>query len=186
METNNYEYKVELTPMENDVFFTTFGKNTRLELKNAMFDKGKLAILLQKLDDNNKQLAVITTYMDLSKALVMVNDILSGKFAKMATDDSKIITVFKDMGGKPAEKAGRADGKPLYREFNIQKGRLWMFRGIQGPGKVTETGGFAPDGQSEIQVSVGMDADTLKAIALMIQNEYQAFRTAKFIFSKRK
>ena len=186
METNNYEYKVELTPMDNDVFFTTFGKNTRLELKNSMFDKGKLAILFQKLDDNNKQVAVITTYMDLSKALVMANDILNGKFAKMATDESKITTVYKDMGGRPPEKANRPDGKALYRELAIQKGRLWMLKAIQGPGKVTDTGGFAQDGVPEIQVVVGMDADTLKAIALMIQNEYQAFRTAKFIFSKRK
>lgn len=178
--TNNYEFRLEMTPMQSDVFYTTFGNNTRLELKNSMFDKNKLAILLQKLDDNNHQVAVITVYLDMAKALVMANDILSGKFAKMAGDGSKITTVFKDMGGRPAEKANRPDGKPLYREFNIQKGRLWIFKGSAGPGKVTETGGFASDGLPEIQVSVGMDDTTLKAIAIMIQNEYQAFRTSKF------
>lgn len=181
---NNYKFKLEMEPLENDVFFTTFGKGTRLELKNSMFDKGKLAILLQKLDDNNKQIAVITLYMDLSKALVMANDIISGKFARQATDESKITTVFKDMGGRPPEKARREDGKALYRELAIQKGRLWIIKGSQGPGKVTDTGGFSVDGLPEIQVSVGMDAETLKAIALMIQTEYQAFRTAKIVWSK--
>ena len=178
---NTFQFNLEITPLQNDVFYTVFGKNTRLELKNSMFDKGKLAILLQKFDDNNKQTAVITTYMDLPKALVMANDILSGRFAKKAGDGSQIVTVFKDMGGRPAEKANRADGKALYREFDIQKGRLWMFKGTSGPGKVTETGGFAPDGTPEIQVTVGMDDDTIKAIAIMIQNEYQAFRVAKML-----
>ena len=56
-----------------------------------------------------------------------------------------------------------------------------MFRGTSGPGKVTDTGGFAPDGKFETQISVGMDADTLKAIAVMIQNEYQAYRTVQMI-----
>lgn len=177
---NNYRFELEVSPMQSDVFFTTFGNNTRLELKNSMFDKGKLAILLQKLDDNNRQTAVITVYLDMAKALVMANDILSGRFARQAGDGSKIVTVFKDMGGRPAEKANRADGKPLYREFNIQKGRLWIFKGSSGPGKVTDTGGFAADGLPETQVSVGMDDGTLKAIALMIQNEYQAFRMSKF------
>lgn len=180
-----YEFELEMKPLENDVFYTTFGKNTRLELKNSMFDKGKLAVLLQKLDDNNKQLAVLTTYIDLPKALVMANDIISGQYAKTATDESKITTVFKDFGGRPPEKANRPDGKALYREIAIQKGRLWMIRGTQGPGKVTDTGGFSADGSPETQITVGMDADTLKAIALMIQAEYQAFRTAKIVWSKK-
>lgn len=176
----NYEFHLSVTPMFEDVFYRTYGKNTRLELKNSMFDKGKLAVLLQKLDDNNKQVDVMTLYIDLPKALVMANDILSGRFSKMATDPSKITTVFKDMGGKPAERANRPDGKPLYRELSIQKGKLWIIRGVQGPGKVTATGGFAADGQMESMISIGLDADTLKAIALTIQNEYQAFRTSKF------
>lgn len=181
--TEIYTYNFEASPLQNDVFYTTFGKDTRLELKNGMFDKGKLAILLQKLDSNNKQLACITAYIDLPRALVMANDILSGKFAKMAPDPSKIAIVFKDFGGRPPEKANRPDHKALYREFTIQKGRLWMLRATTGPGKVTDTGGFAADGTPEQQVVVGMDGDTLKAIALTIQNEYQAFRTAKLIAS---
>ena len=179
----NYEFHMNVTPMFEDVFYRTYGKNTRLELKNGMFDKGKLAILLQKLDNNNKQVDVLTLYIDLPKALVMANDILSGRFSKMATDKSKITTVFKDMGGKPAERANRPDGKPIYRELSIQKGNLWIIRGVQGPGKVTSTGGFAPDGHLEHQISIGMDSDTLKAIALTIQSEYQAFRTSKFYMS---
>ena len=169
-------------PLERDVFYTTFGSNSRLELKNSLFDRGKLSILLQKFDDNNKQTDVITLYIDLPKALVMAHDILIGKYAaEVKNSTQSITTVFKDMGGQPAERAKREDGKPLYREFSIQKGNKWMFRGTSGPGKVTETGGFAPDGKFETQISVGMDADTLKAISVMIQNEYQAYRTVQMI-----
>lgn len=174
------DFHLDLSAVDNNVFFTTFGNGTRLELKNNMFDKGKLAILLQKLDSNNKQVAVITCYLDLPKALVMANDILSGQYEKMIGDGSEIKTLFKDMGGTPAVKAKRDDGKALYREFRIQKGRLWIIKGSQGAGNVTETGGFAPASSPEVQVSVGVSYETLKAIALMIQQEYQAFRTAKY------
>lgn len=177
------DFQLSITPMESDVFFTTFGKNSRLELKNSMFDKGKLAILLQKLDDNNKQLAVITCYLDMPVALTMANDILTGKFARMAGDSKEIVEVFKDFGGRSPQKANRPDGKALYREFTIQKGRLWILRGSQGPGKLTDTNGIAPDGQFETQVSVGVSPETLKAIAILIQSEYQAFRTAKYFQS---
>lgn len=170
----------KIRKLDRDVFFTSFGKNTRIELKNSMFGRGKLAILLQKFDDNNKQIASLTLYIDLPKALVMANDILSGRYANIAQKSNESIsTVFKDMGGQPAEKAKREDGKPLYRELSLQKGEKWIFRGVSGPGKVTNTGGFAPDGKSEINVSVGMDSETLKAVALMIQTEYQAYRTVQ-------
>lgn len=170
----------KIKKIDRDVFFTTFGNNSRLELKNSMFGRGKLAILLQKFDDNNKQTAALTLYIDLPKALVMANDILSGKYASTAQKSGQSFTkVFEDMGGQPAERAKRADGKPLYRAFSIQKGEKWIFRGVSGPGKITKTGGFAPDGESEVVVSVGMDSETLKAVALMIQAEYQAYRTVQ-------
>lgn len=175
-----YDTSPKIQNIERDVFYTTFGKDTRLELKNSMFGKGKLAILLQKLDEHNKQIAAITLYVDLPKALVMSNDILSGKYVAMAKNSTEIITVFKDMGGQSPERAKRADHKALYREFALQKGNKWIFRGTSGPGKVTSTGGFAPDGKSETIVSVGMDDETIKAVALMIQAEYQAYRTAQF------
>lgn len=178
-------YLPEFTELDRDVFYTAFGSDTRMELKNCLFSKGKLAILLQKFDPKtNKQLDVITVFIDLPKALVMANDILVGKYAAMAQKSGQSITVvFKDMGGQPAERANRPDRKPLYREFSIQKGNKWMFRATTGPGKVTETGGFAPDGKSEKQIVVGMDADTLKAVALMIQQEFQAYRTTQMLLT---
>lgn len=181
MRKDEYDTSPKIEKIEKDVFFTTFGNNTRLELKNGMFGKGKLAILLQKLDDHNKQLASMILYIDLPKALVMANDIISGRFARLAKDPSQITSVFKDMGGQPPERAKRRDGKALYRELEIQKGRLWIFKGVTGPGKVTDTGGFAPDGKAETMISVGMDNDTIKMIALMIQNEYVAYRTAQML-----
>ena len=167
--------------IKKDVFFSTFGNHTRMELKNSMFAKGKLAILLQKFDQNNKQTDVITLYIDLPKALVMANDILSGRYAKMAGNSDSICTVFEDLGGMPPIKAKRPDRKALFRKFSIQKGRLWIFKGESGPGKVTDTGGFAPDGEMEHSITVGVSDETLKEIAMMVQYEYIAYRTAQMV-----
>lgn len=165
-----------VAPIEEEVFFETFGNKSRLELKNRSFNIGKLSIGLQKFDDNNKQTAFLNMYLNLDRALVLANDILFGRLQKLAGNTNDIVEVYKQIGGS------KKDGKVIYRELTISKGRLWMIKGSEGPGKLTDkTGGFAPDGKPETVVSVGVDDATLRAIALMIQNEYQAYRTAQWL-----
>lgn len=169
-------YLPTVAAIEKEVFFETFGNKSRLELKNRSFNINKLSIGLQKFDDNNKQTAFLNIYLDLDKALVLANDILFGRLQKLAGNSQDIVEVYKQPGGS------KKDGKILYRELSISKGRLWMIKGSEGPGKLTErTGGFAPDGKPTTSVSVGVDDNTIRAIALMIQNEYQAYRTAQWI-----
>lgn len=181
--------KPEVSTIENDIFYTTFGKNTRLELKNGFFKAGKLTIGLQKFDDSNKQIAYISQYLDLEKALCLADDILSGRIDKKARDlsaassDGKPVKVYQSQGGQSAEKANRSDNKPLYREFSIYKGNNWMFKSAEGPGKITSTLGIAADGPCEKQVVVGANSDTLREFALMIKSEYQAYGTAQYLKS---
>ena len=180
---NNYEYRPQVGDIDASVFWVTFGKNTRIELKNDSFPIGKLSIGLQKLDDNNRQIAYINCYMDLPKALVMANDILSGRFAKMAQGGS-IVKVFSSQGGQSAAKAKRDDGKPLYREFSLSKGQKWIAGATSGPGKENPTThGIVADGKPEVEVKVGILDDDIKAMALMIKSEYEAYRTAQWIKS---
>ena len=80
----NKPYELEIKPISEDVFWTTFGNNSRLELKNSSFAIGKLAIGLQKFDEHNKQIAYISCYLDLDKAVGLANDILIGKISKDA------------------------------------------------------------------------------------------------------
>ena len=169
---------IEIKDLENNVIFETFGNHSRLELKNALAI-GKFVVALQKFDDNNKQTAFISTYLDADVALVMANDVLSGRFVKMASKSSgDIVEVFKAQGGSKKE------DKIIYRDLTISKGRLWMFKAQECPGKVVEKGGYAPAGAATASVSVGVSNETIKAIALMIQAEWTAYRTAQLLKTK--
>ena len=178
------EYELKIGELKEDAFYEVFGKGTRLELKNGTFSIGKLAIGLQQFDmATKKQLGYITCFISLDKALSLAHDILSGRLVKESADHEWPAPIRSIPGGQPATKANRPDGKPLYREFSIAKGKLWVLKGQEGPGKVTETGGFAPDGKAEKSISVGVSDDTLRTIALMIQTEYQAYRTAQYYYT---
>lgn len=177
---NNFFKGLEIKSLENDVIFETFGNHTRFELKNAL-GIGKFCIALQKFDDNNKQVAFIKCYMNIPEALVFANDVLNGRFAKIAQAGgapSSIAKVFESQGGS------KKDGEIIYRALTLSKGKLWMFKGTEQPGELnTKTGGYcAKKGSTPTNsVSVGVDDTALKAIAIMIQQEYTAYRTAQLM-----
>lgn len=175
-------YTPQIEEIDKTVFWNEFGNHSRVELKNSAFAIGKLVIGLQKFNDENRQVAYTTFYLDIDKALVMANDILMGKYARIAEKQNtdEMVVVYKVPGGQSAEKANREDRKPLYREFSISRGKLWILSCQEGPGKVTPTGGFMPDGKCDSKVNVGLSNDSLKAMALMIQNEILAYRTAQY------
>lgn len=168
---------INFKKIENDVIFETFGNHSRFELKNALAI-GKFCIALQKFDENNKQTAFIKCYLDIPEALVFAQDVLSGRFNNMAVKGGapdQIVKVFESQGGSKKE------GQIIYRTLNVSKGKLWMFKGSEGPGELNaKTGGYcAKKGEKPTnQVSVGVDDSSLKAIAIMIQDEYIAYRTA--------
>ena len=170
---------------ESDKFHQVFGKGSRLELMERGFNIGKLNMRFQKFDpQTNKQLSYIDFYMDIHKALVMAYDIMSGRYAAIAkkkqeTNPGEIVEVHKIPGGQSAEKANRPDKKPLYREFVINKGKLWMLKATAGPGAITDNGGIVPDGKPDDVISVGLSDEDLKGIALMIKFHYQGFLSRK-------
>ena len=176
-------YTPQIKEIENTVFWNEFGNHTRIELKNSALAIGKVAIGLQKFGDDNKQIAYTTFYLDIDKALVLAEDILSGRFARIVEkqNTTDMVIVHKVPGGQSAEKANRADKKPLYRELSISKGKLWVVACQEGPGKVTPTGGFMPDGKYETKVMVGLSNESLKAMATMIKNEIMAYRVAQYL-----
>ena len=178
----NKTYKPAVAAIETNTFWMEYGNHTRIELKNDSFGIGKIHVGLQKFGDDNKQIAYVNSYIDFDTALVIANDILTGRYARMAEKNGNDMTVvYKQPGGQPADRANRSDGKPMYRELTITKGKLWLVSVQEGPGKVSATGGFVPDGKYDVRVSVGLSNESLKAMALMIQNEYLAYRTAQFV-----
>lgn len=167
---------LNIKDIENDVIFETFGNHSRFELKNALAI-GKFCIALQKFDDNNKQTAFIKCFMNIPEALVFAQEVLSGRYAGMAKQGgapNTPVKVFESQGGS------NRDGQIIYRSLTLSKGRLWMFKGTECEGeKNVKTGGYMAKKGAEItnQVSVGLDDNALKAIAIMIQDEYIAYRT---------
>lgn len=180
-ENDKYIPKVE--PLETDKFFETFGKGTRLELLSSAFGIGKLTVRLQKFNEaTNKEEARITGYLNADVALTFANDILTGRMAQLAKAKSAngdAVKVFEQPGGSSK------DGKTIYREISLSVGHKYIFACEQCAGKKTNTGGYVRDtSNTDIPrqiIRVGMDAQTLKAMALMIKSEYQAYRTAQYI-----
>lgn len=182
--SDEYKFNLNIKELEDDVIYETFGNHSRFELKNAL-SIGKFCLALQKFDDNNKQTAFIKCYLNAPEALVFANDVLSGRFAKMAQTGGApdtAVKVFDSQGGS------NKDGQIIYRTLNLSKGKFWMFRGSEGLGeKTANTGGYcAVKGSKPTNiVSVAVSDDSLKAIAILIQQEYQAYRVAQMLKNER-
>lgn len=178
----NKTYIPNVAEIENNKFYETFGNGTRLELLNSSFDIGKLIFRFQKFDVNSKkEIARLVAYLDIDKALCLANDILSGRLVKLAQNGQKegLRKVYAQPGGSVK------DGKIIYREISVSIGNKFIVSGLECAGKKTSTGGFVADVTNttipKVNINVGMDAQTLKSLAIMIQNEYQAYRTAQFV-----
>ena len=175
-------YRPQVADIDDGKFYETFGSNTRLELLSSCFAIGKLIIQLQKFNDQNKEEARIKVYMDIDRALVLCHDILSGRLAQcakaMESKNGGLAKVFTSPGGSSRE------GEITYREFSISKGKKFIVSALEMPGKKTETGGYVPDKEKAAEkrsINIGVEPETLKAIAILIQNDYQAYRTAQYV-----
>lgn len=175
------------------------GRNCFVEAMNYAFGIGKVQMnfieydLTKSQGDRYKQ--DINIYIDTDKFLVLANDILSGKIAKLAEIEKAkgnqyCNPIYTDMGGvsaKNLEKRGqsRADGKSLSRQFKIIPGNKAPFMLVAecGVGEENETGlivpkyGTKPDQKVQIPIQV----DDLKRLALTVQAHYQAFLNAQYV-----
>lgn len=168
------KYRLDIKTIDNDVIYTTFGKNTRLEIKNCL-GIGKIGVLIQRLDSNNKQVACITFYLDKFKALVLANDILSSKVLAEAKLKSPLTPIFECQGGSKTDKG------VIFRSLTLAKGdKAWILKNNQGPGKVTSTGGITPE-KIETSVAIGLNNESLKMMALAIKEECLAYRVAQIL-----
>lgn len=183
--SNTYIYNLNVNTVNKAKFYECFGKDVRLEVLNSAMGIGKIQINLQKFNkETHEELELLKAYIDVLDALLIANDILTGRYSKLAAAKPNEITcLFEAIGGTSADKANRADGKALYRQLKISRGKKWMIQIVYAPGKETSTGGFVADGKAEKTLSIGMDDNDFKKFALAIQTEYQAYRNAQMIAS---
>lgn len=186
--------------MVNNQIIRFNGKNTFCEVMSSAFPIGKVQINFieynAEAEKNSRITRNIKLYMDIPKALVLTQDILTGKMSALAKQalDAKdkggykyCKEIFSDLGGVNAKKleerkTPRNDGKCLSRQFKVTPGEkiAWILSGEQGAGEENETGLIVPVGRPEETVRVALTDEDFKKFALMIQFHLQAFMTTQY------
>lgn len=180
----NKGYVTNIQPLEDTKIWQTFGKGKRLELENGAFPIEKLSFGFQTIDmEEKKQTGMIRIYLDFGVASLFAHNILNGEYErlqqKQAQQSSTVPSVFKSIGG--SKKVTRPDGRPTFRKMELSKGTLWILHAEEGPGQISSTGGFVAAGPAENRISIGLSDDQLKMMALAIERELLAYRTAQFV-----
>lgn len=171
--------------------FRADGKGVFMEVLNSAFRINKVQINFVKYDTNtNKQLVRIDTFLDIDDALLLANDILSGRMNKLKID---ALNLQKEKGYKFAShiylKQGgvhaatllkrnqkRDDGKALAREFKITPGssQPWILSAEQGPGKEMDQGLIKLE-KAEERIMVPITDDGIKKFALVLRAHIEAY-----------
>lgn len=176
-------------------FFELNSLNTFVKLKANSFGIGKVMFAFVQFDQNTKKLtSSMDVYMDMEEALLLANDILSGKIASLAQVEKAKGAKYpgaiysSPMGGvnekKAAERNLRTDGKAISRLFTLSPGsrQPFIFTAEQRPGTSNDKGLIVPEhsAKPEIQIRVPATAEMLKKMALSIQSNINAYRAAQY------
>lgn len=177
------------------------GRNVFVEVLNNAFQIGKVQMNFIEYDGStNKQKRKLDLFMDIGKALVLSQDILSGKLAKTielakrdGTFEGKAVndytSYFTDMGGQNEEKVKRnlaklskdyswlTEGMALSKQFKIQAGKKipWIFRAEYGVGETNSTGLIVPKGMAKESINIPLTDENIKEFAIIVQMHIQAY-----------
>ncbi len=178
--TNEQQY-------ENHQIIRIDGKSKFVESLDRSFDIGKVTLNFVEYDDQkaagDRIVAQIPVYMNFSEFRVFAQDMLSGRFAKLA--EAKKNPIFQDLKGTSAERLKaqnreRQDGKSESRKFSISpSAKGFFFTAELGPGETTNTGLIKPAGKPEKKVSIPMDGQQAKELVLATLAALDAFEVAK-------
>ena len=151
-----------------DVKNTAMGKNAHVLCQDIL--SGKINKLMDA--EEKKRLGKVVREMsDAEKAAIPDNK----KYAQ---------AVLMYQGGQNADKAKRNDGKALAKILKITRGskKPVIFSCEEGPGNVTKEGLIVPayNGKPEKIIRVSMSNDDLKTFAIMVQEAYSAWLTARY------
>lgn len=171
---------------ENHQIIRIDGKSKFVEVLDRGFGIGKVTLNFVEYDDKKKVgdriIQQVTIYMDFAKFRVFAQDMLSGRFAKMAADKN---LNYQDLTGTSAERLKaqdreREDGKSESRKLSLKPSAKGFFLTAEsGPGEATETGLIKPAGKSEKKVSISLDSDQAKQLVLMTLAAMDAYEAGK-------
>lgn len=179
----------------NNEFFELNGLDTFVKLKANAFGIGKVQFAFVKFDKTTtKLMSSMDVYLDMDDALVLANDILSGRIGALAEAEKAKGAQYpgaiwkSSMGGVTEEKAKnrglRTDGKAISRMFTLSPGsrQPFVFTAEQRPGNTDAKGLIVPEYSSkpEIQIRVASSVEDLKKMAVAIQSNINAYRAAQY------
>lgn len=180
----------------NAQIFRADGKGVFMEVLNSAFRIGKVQINFIQYDTGtNKQQKRIDTFLDVDDALLLCQDILTGKMSGLSKKAKDLATekgykyasyIYQKQGGVHATTLAkrnqtRADGKALGREFKITPGssQPWILSAEQGPGKELEKGLIKMEKSEEI-IRVPLDDDGLKKFALVLKAHIEGYVSQQY------
>lgn len=142
----------------------------------------------------------IRFYLPVLRAKALADKIMNGSMArkwKASMDKAKAAgktypeAVYTEMGGTPANKAKREDGKALSRTISLAPGskKPWVLTAECGPGVpgpnglliVPDYGYNKPVKKAEQIIRIAMEADKLEEFAQALEAAYYAWVMAKFV-----
>jgi hypothetical protein len=176
-------------------FLEVNGKDTFMKIKANAFGIGKVQFAFVKFDkETNKMIENMDVYMSIPYALLLAQDILSGRIATLAQAEKAKGAKYpgsvyvSPLGGvteeKAKEKFGRTDGKAISRTFSISPGSAqpFIFTAEMRPGHTNEMGAIIPEkGKAEMTIRVPCDGDMLKKVALTLKTYIQGYVTSQFV-----
>ncbi len=188
------------------------GKNCFIEVLSNSFNIGKVLLNFKEYDNSKQEgqkfIKEISIYIDIDKFLLLGNDIVSGKIAKLAElEKAKGAKypkeVYTDMGGTNAINIEKQDknriekgkrtvsemynipkGKCLSRQFKILPGNKYPFMLVAecGIGEESSTGLIVPKygTKPEQKIMIPFNADDIKRFALIVQAHIQAYLVSRY------
>lgn len=163
------------TTYQNYQIYRADGKGKFVETLSRSFDIGKVILNFVEYDDTkeagNRITSQVAIYMDFPKFRAFAQDMISGRFLKLA-EKNKGKPVYEDLTGTSAERLktqnrARKDGKAESRRFSLTMGtKGFFFTAEAGPGEETETGLIKPAGKAEKRISVILDPQHCKELVL--------------------
>lgn len=182
------------------------GRNIFFEVMGNAFNISKVLINFIQYDTSkpqkNRIVNKISIYLDFEDALLLANDILTGKIGKLALNEKKTCKaenkkycspIWTNMGGVSAKKLEernqkRSDGMSLSRCLKIIPGNKlpFIFQAECGKGEESETGLIVPKYgvNPDVKLMVGLDNDTIKKFALIVQSHIIAYFASQYSLAK--
>lgn len=179
----------------NSQIYRLDGRNVFIEVMSESFPIGKVRFNFVSYNQNtHKQDKFISLYVNIKEALLLIQDIETGRLKKMGDLEKKKNPtakyhkpVFTDLGGVSAEnlkKRGqsRADNKPLSRQLKVTPGSKqdWVLQGMEGPGEEMSTGLIKPAGKADSQVIVPATNNDLIKMATCLKAAIEGFLIGEY------